>query len=323
MFFLKKSLVFIFLVFLAYGNLFGIDESESPDPGPDPEQFRYLLDYAEDCRTIYFPDDWIYRQYPDAYVKTLPKSNLKFMILRDENPALQRLVFRGTASWNQLFVGFKFFRDDETAEVEMHRGFLAVTREFLSAEIGNLDRNVPITLTGHSMGGAVSILAGMFLHRMGFKIKKIVTFGQPRVTNRKGAELFRKILPITRVQHSTDIVPHLPPTFIGYAHLGELVSMYGPFSFDHFDGKDQNSPLLALDSEDEQVARKLWEKVSRSEIQIEDLPKPSAFPGSDFFRVLGRHGMKFYINSMIANFGIGSGSTEPEITVSESGVEVR
>ena len=141
-----------------------------------------------------------------------------------------------------------------------------------------------------------------------------MTFGQPRVTNRKGAELFGSILPITRVQHTTDIVPHLPPRMIGYSHLGELVSMYGPFSFDYFDGKDQAYPMFVSDAKEEQEATNLWDKVTNQELKIEDLPKPAAFPGSDFFRVLGRHGMKFYINSMIANFGTGAESSGIEGT---------
>ena len=302
MFYWKKlSLLVVSLCFTAH-FVIGADSLTKPE---NPERFQYLLDYAKDCRTIYLPDDWIFRQYPKAYVKTLPKSGLKFMILRRKDPDVQRIVFRGTSSWSQLFLGFKFFRDDETAEVEMHKGFLSVTKEFLAAELKNLDKDVPVVLTGHSMGGAVSILSGMFLHRMGFTIQKIVTFGQPRVTDRAGAEHFNKTLPITRIQHTTDIVPHMPPTLIGYSHFGELISMYGPFDFDYYDGKDKITPRF-VDNEEEKKAQELWNKVQNKEIQLEDIPKPTAFPGSKFFKVLGRHGMNFYIRSMISNFGVSS-----------------
>jgi|GEM_PF-2055559 hypothetical protein len=276
--------------------------SESERKPENPGQFQYLLDYAKDCRAIYFPDDWIFRQYPLAYVKTLPRSGLKFMILRHKDPGVQRIVFRGTSTWNHLFLGFKYFRDDENTEVDMHSGFLSVVNEFLGSEIDQIKKDVPISMTGHSMGGAVAVLAGMILERMGYQIKKIVTFGQPRVTDRQGADIFRSVLPITRVMHTTDIVPHIPPRFIGYSHLGEVIRLYGPFDFEHFDGVNKPAPR-GIDS-DEKKANELWNLVQSKKLDVKDIPELTAFPGSNFFRTLGKHGMKFYIRSMIANFGV-------------------
>ncbi|VDD93630.1 unnamed protein product [Enterobius vermicularis] len=71
-----------------------------------------------------------------------------------------------------------------------------------------------ITLTGHSLGGALASLAAMKIILDGHRNKdqiKVITFGQPRVGDRDYAFKFDELIPYCfRIVHRIDIVPHLP-----------------------------------------------------------------------------------------------------------------
>lgn len=84
-----------------------------------------------------------------------------------------------------------------------------------------------IYITGHSLGGAMALLAGLSLstdndlRHLNDKLKGIYTFGQPMVTAQRdvvnryvGSRLFRYV-------YWNDIVPHLPPLSVGdFCHVG-------------------------------------------------------------------------------------------------------
>jgi hypothetical protein len=86
-----------------------------------------------------------------------------------------------------------------------------------------IDRDV--TILGHSLGGALSTLASVRLAKEKiFKAEElsVVTYGAPRVGNEGFVECFDKLKfrrqPI-RVVAPMDIVPKVPPTWIGYKHI--------------------------------------------------------------------------------------------------------
>lgn len=73
----------------------------------------------------------------------------------------------------------------------------------------------------------------MYLQEQGVKVGGIYTFGQPKFTNRQGAEKFAE-LPLTRVVDQNDIVPMLPDQPDGsgdlFAHTGsEIILLDGPY----------------------------------------------------------------------------------------------
>lgn len=69
-----------------------------------------------------------------------------------------------------------------------------------------------IYVTGHSLGGALALLAALELKRQGFNIAQVYTFGQPRVGNAAFKRLYEKSLGdrTYRLVYREDIVPRVP-----------------------------------------------------------------------------------------------------------------
>ena len=113
---------------------------------------------------------------------------------------------------------------------EVHRGFLQafqLVKEDLYNAIQRLrDQNHPQSLwcTGHSLGGALAVVAAAQLLVDGHKVNGLYTFGQPRVgdeifasecARRMGGQHFRFV-------NNNDTVTRVPPRTFAYAHTGEV-----------------------------------------------------------------------------------------------------
>lgn len=74
---------------------------------------------------------------------------------------------------------------------------------------------IPIMVTGHSMGGAIAAFCAMdLIVNTGSKHVQVMTFGQPRIGNAAFATYYSQLVSNTiRVTHEHDIVPHLPPYY--------------------------------------------------------------------------------------------------------------
>ncbi|KAG0517834.1 hypothetical protein BDA96_09G123400 [Sorghum bicolor] len=146
---------------------------------------------------------------------------------RDMNAVI--VVFRGTQEnsiqnwiedlfWKQLDLDYPGM-----PEAKVHSGFYSayhnttmrdgVVRGIKSTR--ELYGDVPIMVTGHSMGGAMASFCALDLVvNLGFKDVTLMTFGQPRIGNAIFASNFKRYLPnAIRVTNEHDIVPHLPPYY--------------------------------------------------------------------------------------------------------------
>jgi len=119
--------------------------------------------------------------------------------------------------------------DNPKLKIFVHSGFdhdaFLVFQDMLPC----LDKSKTLVLTGHSLGAAISTLIMMYLYEEQFELGLSINFGQPKVTNRQGTEVY-KSLPLLRVADENDVVPLLPPITLldsihgEYAHLGpELI----------------------------------------------------------------------------------------------------
>lgn len=87
----------------------------------------------------------------------------------------------------------------------------------------------PLYLTGHSKGGAETLVAAAFLTAVnGSPPAGVVTFGAPRACYGAAVPKILEEVPVIRVVHGNDLVPRLPPRFVGARHVGQLVHLADP-----------------------------------------------------------------------------------------------
>ena len=108
-----------------------------------------------------------------------------------------------------------------------HHGF-AVLAEAVYPRIHDLAKaSGVISLTGHSLGGAIALLVGAMLVRDQFWPDEVITFGAPRVSVGPAVgRLFKRTgLSPSLYRFGVDIVPTLPPIF---AHPAPLIQIGTP-----------------------------------------------------------------------------------------------
>jgi triacylglycerol esterase/lipase EstA (alpha/beta hydrolase family) len=82
-----------------------------------------------------------------------------------------------------------------------------------------------IYITGHSLGGAISMMIAVRLVDAGADMKniKVITFGAPAVGNKNFVEKYKDKINLTRCVMDSDIVDVSLDIF-GYTHFGEVVN---------------------------------------------------------------------------------------------------
>ena len=105
-----------------------------------------------------------------------------------------------------------------------HTCFLSIYPALLQA-LGALTArygSVPLHLTGHSLGAAITQLVAFELATTSqYSLASVITYGTPRVGDAQWAAAYEKALsstPAFRVVHYRDPVPHLPFEDLGYLH---------------------------------------------------------------------------------------------------------
>jgi triacylglycerol lipase len=98
-----------------------------------------------------------------------------------------------------------------------HRGFLDALEEiwqpFFAAVDGEFSKKErPVFVTGHSLGGALALVAAWRLQRQMIPVHQVYTFGAPMIGNAAAAEAYAKEFPskIFRYVDELDLVPLLP-----------------------------------------------------------------------------------------------------------------
>lgn len=134
--------------------------------------------------------------------------------------------------------------------VRVHAGFLGAYNVFRSKIFAGLSAlhhhgDYYFLATGHSLGGALSMLAATDPRLRQFRLTSI-SFGSPRVGNDAFASLFGPQLS-KRLVNKNDIVPHLPLRAFGYRH--------GPQEFWHH--PDRRVACSSVDGEDDMCSNSL------------------------------------------------------------------
>lgn len=130
------------------------------------------------------------------------------------------LVVRGSANWKDWVRNMQI-KKKRFCGIRAHRGFVVGTQSILP-QVSKLLSEYPnhkIFLSGHSRGGAIACLLGVYISTQKNRSVTVVTFGQPKVA-RKGVIESAIKGPIIRVQNSSDIVCRTPRNLF-YGHCGQ------------------------------------------------------------------------------------------------------
>lgn len=165
------------------------------------------------------------------------------------------LSLRGASlqEWDDLRMTLDLFPRQLASRECVHRGFDRASRliwPLVQRHIDALCRDgIPLYYTGHSLGGAMSIVSEILQ-----PASAVYTFGTPRVGNRAFCASIAG-LNIYRVVNCADIVSRLPPQWLfGYRHLRNLY-------FLNHDGQLQHNPAAAEISRQIRLGRKAYRQV--------------------------------------------------------------
>ncbi len=169
-----------------------------------------------------------------AWTATPGNADVQYFIGYNDTQKLQAISVRGTdneTNWSQD-KDVTGVRDKKTG-ILMHRGFHTASQAVYRDVKSRLKPGYRTYLTGHSLGGAVAAIVGLYLQQDGVEIAGIYTFGQPKFTDVAGAKAHES-LPLLRVIHQNDTVALLPDDDgqggMTYAHIGAAINLLkGPY----------------------------------------------------------------------------------------------
>ncbi len=196
------------------------DKSKVFSDSPNTE-VKKLLRYIYFSRVSYLtgsPEQAIKDEFPGAIIRTTTRTKTRYFMHSDHKEKRITLAIRGSNNLRNWLLNLEFWmKSNKWFSHKVHHGFLKIAQEIYKSIQDDFKPGYKITLTGHSMGGAVSALIGAHLQNLGHQVE-VITFAQPRVTNNRGATSMRK-LNLTRIVIQGDVVNLLPP--FNYAHFGE------------------------------------------------------------------------------------------------------
>ena len=192
-----------------------------------------LLAYSPQDDVRRFLSKW---DFDLATFKPLRQADTQGFAVR--GPAGVVVSFRGTEPTNILdwFSDFNYHSLDfckshgfEPSVIpgSVHGGFAAalnvIRKDLLDAVVALAEPGTPVWITGHSLGGALAVLAAAVLKfEAKLEIAGLYTYGQPRVGDAEFCTALDDALggQFIRYVNDQDIVPHMPP--VGLPHPLEL-----------------------------------------------------------------------------------------------------
>ncbi len=201
----------------------------------DGVSFQALYDLAVLSDLAYQPPAKIKaKRRAVTWVETHAPTNMRYFVETKEATRTQTAVFRGSVDDVNFEFNFDTFAvTDSKTGLVVHRGFHEVARAIYPRLKRQLRQDYTIYLTGHSLGGTMAAMMGVYLQQDGFRVGGIYTFGQPKFTDMAGARSLAG-LPLLRVIHQNDVAAFFPPKAKGngprYEHMGSIINLLkGPY----------------------------------------------------------------------------------------------
>jgi hypothetical protein len=133
------------------------------------------------------------------------------------------VVFPGSNDWYDFVFDIIAYKQ-ESSGGKVHGGFLFLWEDMrpkLHKILMEVDpeRNKPVRVSGHSMGGSLAYLAAKWLSEQGWVVNRSFVFGTPRVGDKDWNESYRHSgALVIGIVNDQDLVPLLPP-FWGYVPI--------------------------------------------------------------------------------------------------------
>jgi len=250
-------IVFILTVFA----LFSTSSAEVTQGPPGWHLLREYVTYAYSAFCLTGLQDW--SCFWCTNMTGVPKLTVTFVIESDTIYGTYGYVgysesqivvsFRGSVSVENFISDAEFFLIDYPGVqgALVHAGFYeayTVVSPSVVAAVKAIKQNhpdLPISVTGHSLGAALAVICALDLAQSGFNGDvQVWTFGQPRVGNSVFANYYNMLIPISRrtVNHH-DLIPHVPPEFLFYHHTATEIWFpmnYTTFKICNGSGEDPN-----------------------------------------------------------------------------------
>jgi hypothetical protein len=142
------------------------------------------------------------------------------------------LAFQGSVSRQDWKDNLNFaatpYRDQATPW-RAHRGFVRVWKDARDAIVSDsigYDDDQPLTISGYSHGGGITVLAHEFFWFHG-RNPTSFSFGGPRVMHRPPQAIQDRFVKFALVKVNGDLVTHAPLLSMGYRHVGRVIAV-GP-----------------------------------------------------------------------------------------------
>lgn len=194
--------------------------------------FAEALHFATLAELAYAPDSSVHTACGNdsCFLFTGPATSARAYLRVDDSAKVQWLAFRGTAALSDVKLDADYTQsDDPELGIRLHKGFARAVADLNPLIAPHLRAGYRTRLTGHSLGGAMAAIEGLHLRARGFDVK-VMTFGQPKVTNAAGAR-HADSLDLVRFLNGKDLVTQVPPLdwkpgkLGSYEHFGREVAL--------------------------------------------------------------------------------------------------
>ena len=194
----------------SYLNPFLYFQGDVGDKSTMPVAIEELIEMAEYCEAAYRSANEENKLYE------IRSNEFSYHVKQDSGVTI--LIFRGTDNTKNVLtdIDLRPWQDDEL-DMKLHRGFRDAAALLLVDIKKKYKLEKTIYLTGHSLGGAIAQIAGLWLNLDDYEVQ-IYTFGSPKVT----PTFFGNDPPHYRVIIESDPVPFMPP--YPYVHSGIMIN---------------------------------------------------------------------------------------------------
>lgn len=167
----------------------------------------------------------------------------RFMLLTDDANSRHTLVLAGTnTSIQWVFDALTPLVPQSDLNANVHVGWHTAAFTVYDNVLPDLRREYPITVTGFSLGAALSCIVSEYLILAGYTVDEVVTFGQPRLTDTAGVSSFEN-LPIMRFVNAGDPFPFMKSSDSPAAHFGPMVVLYDDADFSYVPANDPRQEI--------------------------------------------------------------------------------